>query len=171
MLVAAALEILDSADLRQVLDHVSSCAECGQLLPEYREVAAALAGLLPPRRLDPARSALLRARLIARTKGDFAGGKAEPKAATLVPRPLRAAFIVDRLAGWVAAAVLASVLLVHHGIHRPLDYGWVAAGAIMIAFAAVSVYARVLRGQVSALRTRVSELESRTTPPKESTQR
>lgn len=159
MLSAAALDILDSADLERVLVHARDCAECRQLLGEFREVVAALVRLLPSRQMDPARAALLRARLIARAQESLPGGAADPKVAAVIPRSSRAASLADRWSGWMVAAGLAGVLLVHHAVHRPLDYGWLAAGALAVFLIALGVYARVQRRRVSVLRDRLASLE------------
>jgi hypothetical protein len=63
----------------------------------------------------------------------------------------------------MVAAGLAGVLLIHHAIHRPLAYGWLAAGALMIALVAVGGYARVQRGRVLALRARLTVVEREST--------
>ena len=57
------------------------------------------------------------------------------------------------------AAGLGGVLLMHHSVHRPLAYGWLAAGALTVVVAALAVYALIQRGRVSALRERLTALE------------
>ncbi len=154
MLPAAALEILEGAELQRVLAHAGVCAECGQLLEEYRQVTAALSLQLPPAgQLDPDRSAILRARLLAKTREDRRG---------VLPGPRRAATLIYQWSGWMVAAGLASVLLVHHSVHRPLDYGWLATGALLAILTAVGIYARVQRDRAAALQDRVADLERRT---------
>lgn len=157
MLPAAALEILEGTELQRVLVHAGVCAECGQLLEEYRQVTAALALQLPPAgQLDSARSAVLRARLLAKARGD--------RQATL-PTPRRAATLIYQWSGWMVAAGLASVLLVHHSVHRPLDYGWLATGALLAVLVAVGIYARVQRSRVSALEDRLADSGPKKTGP------
>ncbi len=154
MLTAAALEILEGAELQRVLAHAGVCAECGQLLDGYRQVTAALSLQLPPAgQLDPDRSAILRARLLAKARGDRRA---------VLPTPRRAATLIYQWSGWMVAAGLASVLLVHHSVHRPLDYGWLATGALLAILIAVGIYARVQRGRAAALQDRVGDLERRT---------
>ncbi len=153
MLPAAALEILEDAELQRVLAHARACAECGQALEEYRQVTAALSLQLPQaRQLHPDRSAALRARLLAKARGDRRAVLAGPR---------RAATLIYRWSGWMIAAGLASVLLVHHSVHRPLDYGWLATGALLVILIAVGIYARVQRSRASALQERVADLERR----------
>ncbi len=151
LLPAAALEILDSADLQRVLAHTGGCAHCAQLLEEYRAVALPLTELLPLR--APPRSAAIRARLLARARQDFRGR-----------RPTRAASVANMWMGWTVAAALAGVLLMHHAVHRPLDYGWLASGGLTILLIATAVYARILRTRVSSLRDRFDALERETWP-------
>jgi hypothetical protein len=153
MLPAAALEILEGAELQRVMAHASGCAECGPLLEEYRQVTAALSLQLPQAgQLDPDRSAVLRARLLAKARGDRRG---------VLPGPRRAAASVYRWGGWLVAASLASVLLVHHSIHQTLDYGWLAAGVLTFLLVGVGLYALVQRNRAAALRDRVVDLERR----------
>lgn len=153
MLPAAALEILDSSDLHRVVTHTQGCAECARVLEEYREVAFALA-TLPPRR-EPPHSATLRARILARVR----------------QTPQRTRFtrvaVVNMWTGWTVAAGLAAVLLMHHAVHRPLEYGWLASGVLALVLVATAVYALIQRNRVSALRDRVASLERETGPGQE----
>lgn len=144
MLPAAALEILDEADQRLIMAHARDCAECGPLLAEYLSVAGALVHLLPPAQLDPARSAAVRERLLARVRAVSGRRK----------------LFADRWGGWMVAAAFAGLLLVHHAFHRPLAYGWLAAGALMLGLVALGVYARLQHGRIAALRDRLAALES-----------
>jgi hypothetical protein len=154
MLPAAALDILEPAELEHVLAYVRDHPECAKLLQEYREAAAALSLQLPQAgQLAPDRSAILRARLLAKARGDRRSA---------VPTPRRAATLIYQWSGWMVAAGLASVLLVHHSVHRPLDYGWLATGALLAILTAVGIYARVQRGRATALEQRVADLERRT---------
>jgi hypothetical protein len=150
MIPAAALEILDSSDLHRVVAHTRGCAECSQALEEYREVAFALA-TLPPLR-EPPHSATLRARILARVRQN--------------PQHTRftRAAVGGMWMGWTVAAGLAGVLLMHHAVHRPLDYGWLASGALALVLVATAVYALIQRNRVSALRDRLASLERETGP-------
>jgi hypothetical protein len=49
------------------------------------------------------------------------------------------------------AAGLAGILLVHHSVHRPLDYGWLAAAFLGVVLLAVGIYAWVQRSRVVEL--------------------
>jgi hypothetical protein len=146
LLPAAALEILDGAELDQLLVHLGECAECTGLLREYREVAASLALLAPAVGMEPSRSAALRRRLMARVQADRG---------TRAARVLR----VDRWMGWLVAASLAGVLLVHHSVHRTVDYGWLAAGILTFVLVGLGVYARIQQRRASLLRERLAEQE------------
>lgn len=156
LLPAAALEILEGEDLGRVLAHAGECAECARRLDEYRGAVATLALALPSQPMPPVRSGQLRERLLARARNN------PPPSATERKRVVRARSRwggVDRWTGWAVAAGLAGVLLVHHGFHRPLAYGWVVAGLATIALVAFGVYAMVQRGRVSALEDRLAQLE------------
>ncbi|MBA2459738.1 MAG: zf-HC2 domain-containing protein [Gemmatimonadales bacterium] len=154
LLPAAALEILDGEELRRVVAHTRECAECAELLDEYRSVAFALTDLLPPS--APPRSGALRARLLARAREERQGAAETPG------RP-RITSVVNMWMGWAVAAGMAGVLLVHHAVHRPLVWGWVATGALALLLVVIGGYARIQRSRVSALRDRVTALESVTT--------
>ncbi len=131
MLPAAALEILDAAELQLVMTHARTCSECAGLLRDYRDVAGSLLLAAPEQQPDPRRSAAIRERLL--TRAGTAG--------THISVARR--FQADRWSGWLVAAGLAGVLLIHHGIHRPLGNGWIAAGVLMLLLVAVVLYARV----------------------------
>jgi len=153
MLPAVALEIVEGAELQRVLAHARACPECGPLLEEYRQVTAALSLQLPQAgQLDSDRSAVLRARILAKVRGDRRA---------IHPGPRRATTLIHRWSGWMVAAGLTSVLLVHHSVHRPLDYGWLATGALLAILIAVGIYAHVQRGRAAALQARVADLERR----------
>ena len=162
LLPAAALEILEGDEVQRVLAHVRDCAECGQLLEEYRQVTAGLSLRLPQAgQFDSDRSAVLRARLLARARGDRRAVLAGPHPATT---------LIYRWSGWLVAASLASVLLVHHSIHQTLDYGWLAAGVLTFLLVAVGLFALVQGNRVAALRDRLGDLERRnegTQPPRQ----
>lgn len=154
MLPSASLGILDAADLELVMAHAGTCSECAGLLRDYRDVAASLPLVLPRQHLDPARSAAIRERLLARARG-----AAPPLSGA------RRRFQADRWSGWLVAASLAGVLLIHHGIHQPLAYGWLAAGVLTIVLVAVVWYALVQRSRAAALWKRLAHLERQTTKP------
>jgi anti-sigma factor RsiW len=156
LLSAAALEILEGEDLGRVLAHAGECAECARRLAEYRGAVATLALALPSQPMRPVRLGQLRERLLARARNNPPASTTERKSA---PRTRARWAGVDRWAGWAVAAGLAGVLLVHHGFHRPLAYGWVVAGMLTVALVAFGVYAMVLRGRASALQDRLAQLE------------
>ena len=166
MLPAAALEILDRADLDRVQSHVQQCPECAGLLEEYQEVTAGLGLLLPHRDIDPARAASLRARLMARARRDLQAKVPDPKLAPVAHARARA-FLASRWTGWTVAAALAGVLLMHHAVHRPLDYGWLAAGALAVILVSLGLYTSVQRGQLSALQKQLATFQRQETPPED----
>ena len=140
-LPAAALAMLVPAEMEQVQAHVRRCAECAALLEEYREAATAIALQLPQASMDAARSDALRYRLLKR-----AGSTPRN------PVTRKASSMIHQWSGWMVAAGLAGILLVHHSVHRPLDYGWLAAAFLGVVLLAVGIYAWVQR-------TRLTELE------------
>jgi hypothetical protein len=52
------------------------------------------------------------------------------------------------------------VLIVHHAVHRPLDYGWLVAGVMSVGLVFAGASAIVPRGRVVALRRRIEEYDS-----------
>jgi hypothetical protein len=142
LLPAAALEILEGDDLVQVTAHVRDCADCARLLASYREVVATVAINLPEQPLQPARSAALRARLLGRAGREPAGSP---------PATQRRSGWRDRWVGWAVAAGLACILLIHHSIHRPIAYGWLAAGVLAIVVVALAVYIRIQGNRLRAM--------------------
>jgi hypothetical protein len=115
LLPAAALETLEGDELVLITAHVQECGNCRRLLESYRDVVATVATGLPDRPLDRARSAELRARLLARARG-----KASPAAPAQ-----RSPGVVDRWAGWALAAGLAGPGAPRHS---PSCCVWMAGG-------------------------------------------
>ncbi len=156
MLPAAALEILDQSELGHVLRHVEGCEDCAQALQEYRDVTAELGLALPPQPMEPLRAAWVRGRLLARVRKDGLARGAETESEVIGARPDFKRLIAGRWTGWSVAAGLAGVLLMHHSVHRPLDYGWLVAGALTVALVLLGIYAGLQRGRFLALRKRVA---------------
>ena len=121
-----------------MLAHVQGCVECSAELEEYRAAAGELALLLPEARMSDIGRTSVRRRLLARAR---AGNH---------PRP--AVGWRGGWAGWVVAAGLAGVLLMHHAVHRPVDYGWLAAGGLTVVIVLLGIYAWVQRSRVAVLR-------------------
>jgi len=143
MLPAASLEMLEPAEMERVMAHIRECAECATLLPEYRDAAAVLPLQLPARPMDAQRAGTVRARLLARARKE-----------QVIPITRKPSWMVYQSSGWLVAAGLTGLLLVHHSVHRPLAYGWLAAGLLVVALLGLGIYSR---GQ----RRRIAELEDR----------
>jgi Putative zinc-finger len=150
LLPAAALEILDGAELARLTAHLQDCTDCTRLLDVYREVVAGLAGTLPEQPFHPARSERLRGRLLART--------GRIPIAEVPERRRRSPAAADRWIGWVVAAGLAGVLMVHHSFHRPVAYGWLAAGVLMLLLLGLGVYVRIQRTRMANLEDRLASV-------------
>jgi hypothetical protein len=154
LLPAAALEILDGGELARLAAHLEACTDCTRLLDVYREVVASLTNTLPEQPFHPARSERLRARLLART--------GRIPIADVPERRRRSPAAADRWIGWVVAAGLAGVLMVHHSFHRPVAYGWLAAGLLMLLLLGLGVYVRVQQTRMANLEDRLASLVQRT---------
>ncbi len=141
---AAALAILEPAEMEQVQAHIIVCPECAVQLEEYREAATILSLRLPQALMKTVRSDALRARLLARAK-------ATPNKVTR-----KAGSMIYQWSGWMVAAGLAGILLVHHSVHRPLDHGWLAAGLLVMVVLGVGIYAWVQRRRVVELQDRLT---------------
>ena len=139
LLPGAALDILAEAERREVLAHVRGCAECAAELEEYRATAGDLALLLPEAPMSDAGRASVRRRLLGRARAGDQWRRG--------------------WAGWAVAAGLAGVLLMHHAVHRPLDYGWLAAGGVTVVLVLVGIYAWVQRARVATLERRLGGRE------------
>ena len=142
-LPAAALTILEPAEMEQVQAHIRKCPECATLLEGYREAATILSLGVPPTHLDPARSDALQKRLLVRARTT---SRSTRKASTMI----------YQWSGWMVAAGLAGILLVHHSVHRPLDHGWLAAGVLVVALLGLGIYAWVQRRRVAELNDRLT---------------
>jgi len=140
LLPAAALGILDRPELEPVLAHVRSCPECTRELQALRELVGSLALALATEPLEKDRAAHLRTRVMNRTRRRPA-----------LPRVSRAIIAAERWSGWMVAAGLATLLLSHHAVHEPLDYGWLTAAVLGVALVILGLYARLLRKRVIAL--------------------
>lgn len=167
MIPAAALETLDGAELIRVLEHVQGCDECTRLLAEYRDVAAAIPLLLPERQLDRGRSAEIRSRLLDRVRAETREQPAEPQRRPGLPGTGASLSPGSRTGwmGWLVAAGLAGVLLMHHSVHQELDYGWLAAGVLALLALGLGVYAGVQRRRLKVLRDQLSSRGSGAVPP------
>jgi anti-sigma-K factor RskA len=91
-------------DERAAIDaHLETCLTCPAELRALREAAAALSSTVPPRPMDPIRSAAVKHRLLQRARKDDSG-----------IRPIRSAAIPSRrssLPWWIAAAASVAFML------------------------------------------------------------
>jgi len=142
LLPAAGLDMLEGAELERLRAHLTACPGCVEQLHQYRDAAAGLALLVPAVRMDPARLTAIRTRLMSRV---WAGREMKRAGAPGL----------DRWLGWMVAASLAGVLLVHHSVHRTLDYGWFLAGVLTFVLVGLAVYARKQQRRASELQQRL----------------
>lgn len=98
---ASALDALDPVEHGALLAHVADCAECRAELAAYEAAAAFLAFAVPARPVEAARTARVRARLLARAAGGTAASVPAPVANLTRPLPRR-----RPLATWLAAAAV-----------------------------------------------------------------
>jgi hypothetical protein len=50
---------------------------------------------------------------------------------------------------------MAGVLVVHHAVHRPVAYGWLIAGVLVLLLVALAVYTRGQKERITALEQRL----------------
>ena len=141
LLAGAALEILEPAELDAVTRHVGECPDCAAMLETYRATAAELSARLPARERSPQHAAESRRRLLSRVRD----------ARVVAAGHRRRAAALVRWSGWAVAAGLAGVLAIHHSIHRPVDYGWLAAGVLSVILLGLALYAWIQRSRLEAL--------------------
>lgn len=149
LLPAAALEILEGDELLELTAHLQECARCAELLESYREVVAGLATRLPERALPSDRSARVRARLLARV------ARGDTDTSQLASPTRQSGTWVGRWGGWVVAAGMAGVLVVHHAVHRPVAYGWLVAGVLVLLLVGLVVYTQAQKDRITALEQRL----------------
>jgi Putative zinc-finger len=153
LLPAAALDILEPSDAERVLRHVRSCSGCSLLLHEYREAAGSVGLALPERPLSDESRAAIQERLMARVRGG--APEVGLPAGTIGPSDGRSYKRRDWWtvwSGWMVAAGLAGLLLVHHAIHRPVAYGWLVAGILSFLVLGLAVHARRQQTKLNRLR-------------------
>lgn len=159
MLPAAALGTADPAGLQMVHAHVQQCEACASLLEDYRDVVAGLALQLPERAMTPGRRPSVRSRLLARLRSSSGESPAAPLHTGARGTWRGAGPLMSRWAGWAVAASLAGVLLMHHAVHRPLNYGWLVAGALGLLALVLGIYASWQGGRVAKLTEDLTRLE------------
>jgi len=139
---AGAPEALSNDELEGMLAHADECADCAPALRDF--AARALAAQAPPVRMEPARAAEVRRRVLV--------GAARPSA----PRARRPAFAAAAYpGGWMAAAALVVALLSHHAFHEPLAAGWLAAALFALLALGLGFYVLQQRRRMADLQNRL----------------
>ena len=131
-------EGLSDDELDGMLAHADECADCAPALRDF--AARALAAQAPPVRMEPARAADLRRRVLV--------GAARPSTA---PRKRRPGYAAASPGGWMAAAALVVALLTHHAFHEPLEAGWFAAALFALLALGLGYYAMQQRRRMAEL--------------------
>ena len=161
-LAAEALDAFGGEERERLLAHLATCLPCRHEHAELSDAAATLVYLAPERAMEPSRSDRLRARLLARAAAD--SGRFTTSPSGPAERGISRSTRSTRLTGWVGwllAAGMAALLLGHHGFHRPLNFGWIAAGILGVLFVGAAAYAAWQREEVSTLRDRMAAVEHR----------
>jgi anti-sigma-K factor RskA len=156
-LAAEALGALDGPESDAVRAHLEGCEECRRELASLRETAASLAFSVPSAPMDPARSARLRARLVARAaagRGDGADA-----AVAVVPAPIG----VSPLAADAPEDATRGVIPIARARPRSALPAWLAAAAAVVLLIGVGVYAARLRGRYAALREQYAAVDGERT--------
>ncbi|HEV2148640.1 MAG TPA: hypothetical protein VGR37_14645 [Longimicrobiaceae bacterium] len=145
--VQGILATLAGPERDALLAHVRGCDECSRSSAGVQDELLAALYLPPPRPTDAERQQDVRAPLLARA------------AAAPVAEARRRVRPVGVAAGWLVAAVLATLLLTHHTYDQPLAFGWIVASALGIALFAVALSVLAERHRSAALRERLVALE------------
>jgi hypothetical protein len=151
VLAAEALGALDWQESDAVREHLEACDECRRELASLREAAASLAFSVPSAPMDPARSARLRARLVARAAAERGDGPID--AAPSIPAPVIAAPSVRDSA----------VIPITRARDRSALPAWLAAAAAVVLLIGVGAYAARLRGRYETLREQYAALDGERT--------
>ncbi|HEY0022837.1 MAG TPA: hypothetical protein VGB24_08005 [Longimicrobium sp.] len=135
---AGAPEALSDDELEGMLAHADECADCAPALRDF--AARALAAQAPAVRMEPARAADVRRRVLV--------AAARPSTA---PRKRRPGYAAAYPGGWMAAAALVVALLTHHAFHEPLEAGWFAAALFALLALGLGYYAMQQRRRMEDL--------------------
>jgi hypothetical protein len=130
-------EALSDDEVDGMLAHADECADCAPALRDF--AARALAAQAPPVRMEPARAASVRRRVLVGARGRAAPRARRPRYAAAYP------------GGWMAAAALVVALLTHHAFHEPLAAGWFAAALFALLALGLGYYALQQRRRMAEL--------------------
>jgi len=150
-LAAEALGALDWEESDAVREHLESCEECRRELASLREAAASLAFSVPNAPMDPARSARVRARLVARAAAERGDGPID--VAPDIPAPAATASTVRE----------PDVIPITRARSRSPLPAWLAAAAAVVLLIGVGAYAARLRGRYDTLRDQYAALDGERT--------
>jgi hypothetical protein len=131
-------EALSDDELEGMLAHADECADCAPALRDF--AARALAAQAPPVRMEPARAADVRRRVLVGAARGFAE-----------PRARRRGYAAAYPGGWMAAAALVVALLTHHAFHEPLAAGWLAAALFALLALGLGFYVLQQRRRMAEL--------------------
>ena len=141
---------ISSEEIDEMLRHADECPQCA---PRLRDLAAqAILAQSPLVRLEPARAARLRARVLA--QATTARSLPAPRPVRKRPRDHTGA------GGWLAAAALVVALLTHHAFHEPLGSGWLVAAAMAAVALGLGIYALSQKRYVAHLEQQMSSREA-----------
>jgi len=144
-LAAEALGALEGHESQAVRAHLETCEACRRELASLREAAASLAFSVSAAPMDAARSARVRARLLARARAEHED--APPPAAVPTPPPVRDADVIP----------------ISRARPRSALPAWLAAAAAIVLLLGVGAYAARMRGRYEALRERYASVDEERT--------
>lgn len=170
-LAAEAVDALDGQERERLLVHLAGCVACSAELDELRASAARLAFAAPVRPLEPARSAALRARLLARAAedretvtqvGPAADGLAADDGAdaTLVAAPPPPAVSAPPAPPAPFVRREPDVIPITSAPRRRAPVlPWLAAAASLVLLIGAGLYAASLRGRLESMEARYASAE------------
>ncbi|HEY0016740.1 MAG TPA: anti-sigma factor [Longimicrobium sp.] len=156
-LAAEAVDALDGEERERLLAHLAGCARCSAELHSLRESAALLAFAAPARPMEPARSAGVRARLLAKAAEDR---DSTTQIAPAPPLPASDGADVTLVApAPPVAPVRRETEVIPITRRRSSVLPWLAAAASLVLLLGVGMYASSLRGRLASAEARYAAAE------------
>lgn len=159
-LAAEAVDALDGEERERLLAHLAGCAQCSAELRSLRESAALLAFAAPVRPMDPARSAGVRARLLAKAAEDRDSTTAIAPAPPAMPSDgADVTLIAPAPPAVPVAPAHRETEVIPITRRRGSVLPWLAAAASLVLLLGVGMYANSLRGRLASAEARYAAAE------------
>ena len=157
-LAAEAVGALDGKEREQLLAHLAGCAQCSAELESLRASAALLAFAAPVRPMEPARSAGVRSRLLAKAAEDRDSTTQIAPAPPLTPSDGADVTLIAPPPPVAPVRRDADVIPIASRRRGPV-LPWLAAAASLVLLLGVGMYASSLRGRLASAEERYAAAE------------